>query len=256
MKAELLTPIGIPRLMALARDDNYGFQQKHDGHRTLVEKHGNAIRTYNREGEPTHPLPPSLQGTLLASGIPDFYIDTERVARRLIVLDVVSLLGSDLRALPYSSREPIAHQAFDCLGPGVEAIGTILGTEAKLAYVEYLIRTKAEGVVVRDMRKPYREGDACQHFKLKFVKECDAVVIGPSPDGKDSVRIGLYRGDGTLHEISGVSLRNKFRVQPGDVITVRYLCATRDLHIREPHLVRKRDDKRASDCWLSQLTEE
>jgi hypothetical protein len=25
---------------------------------------------------------------------------------------------------------------------------------------------------------------------------------------------------------------------------------------REPHLVRKRDDKRASDCWLSQLTEE
>jgi ATP-dependent DNA ligase len=256
MRAELLTPIGIPRLMALARDDNYGFQQKHDGHRTQVEKHGSTIRTFNREGEPTHPLPPSLQSALLASGIPDFYIDTERVGKRLVVLDVVSLLGSSLRVLPYSSREPIAHQAFDHAGPGIEVIGTVLGTEAKLAFLEWLISTRAEGVVVRDMRKPYQEGDACQHFKLKFVKECDAVVIGPSPDGKDSVRIGLYREDGTLHEISGVSLRNKFKAQAGEVVTVRYLCATRDLHIREPHLVRKRDDKGAIDCRIGQLTEE
>ncbi len=256
MRAEKLSPIGIPRLMALARGDDYGFQQKHDGHRTQVEKHGGLIRTYNREGETTHPLPPSLQSTLLASGIPDFYIDTERVGKRLIVLDVVSLLGSSLRILPYSSREPIAHQAFDHVGPGVEVIGTVLGTEAKLAFLEWLVSTKAEGVVVRDMRKPYKEGDACQHFKLKFVKECDAVVIGPSPDGKDSVRIGLYKEDGTLHEVSGVSLRNKFRAQPGDVLTVRYLCATKGLHIREPHLVRKRDDKRALDCRLGQLTEE
>jgi hypothetical protein len=79
------------------------------------------------------------------------------------------------------------------------------------------------------------------------------VVIGPSPEGHNSVRIGVYDERGRLYEVSGVSLRGKFQLNKLDVVEVRYLYATRSNHIVQPVLLRKRNDKRADDCLLNQL---
>jgi len=254
IKAELLTPIDEQALITFARNPDYGFQEKHDGDRVLVEKKGSDFRTYNRDGEPTRPLSPLLQRTLLATGI-DFIIDTERMplpGESLVILDLIGLMGHDITGLSYAEREAFAHQAFGKAGACIKVIHTVEGEESKLTFAMLLHVEKKEGVVVRDMRRPYRPGRAKQHFKLKFVKELDAVVIGPSPDGKDSVRIGVYDG-GKMHEVSGVSLRNKFTLSPNDVVTVRFLCVTKDMKIREPRIVRQRFDKKASDCTLGQL---
>jgi ATP-dependent DNA ligase len=103
------------------------------------------------------------------------------------------------------------------------------------------------------MGSSYKQGRADQHWKLKFWKTADAVVIGPNPEEKDSVEIGMWDARGQMHRISGCSLRNRFHPKPGQVIEVRFLYATKERHIVQPKLMSLRYDKPASDCKLVQL---
>jgi ATP-dependent DNA ligase len=116
-----------------------------------------------------------------------------------------------------------------------------------------VLASRGEGIVSKNMTVKYTQGMAGAHWKLKFLKSAEAVVIGPSPEGKDSVEIGMWDSNGRMHRISGLSLRNKYRVAPGTVLEVRFLYATKELHIVQPVLVRVRTDKRAADCKLTQL---
>jgi hypothetical protein len=117
-----------------------------------------------------------------------------------------------------------------------------------------LAKDKAEGVVWRDMRAAYKQGRAGQHFKTKFVKECDVVVMGPSPKDHNSVEIGVF-DKGILRRVSGLSLNGKTTVVTGDVVQVHYLYASKNLHLVQPCMASDgaRTDKQAADCTIDQL---
>lgn len=63
----------------------------------------------------------------------------------------------------------------------------------------------------------------------------------------------MYDTRGRLQRISGCSLRNKFNPQPGQVVEVRFLYATKERNIVQITLMSIRTDKRAAECKLSQL---
>jgi len=105
---------------------------------------------------------------------------------------------------------------------------------------------------VRDMTAPYVEGESGQHKKVKFWKTLEAIVVGPSPRHKNSVRLACYDDRGTLHEICGIKLKDE-KLTTGYVVEVKYLYATSRNHIVQPQLLRRRTDKQASLCTMSQL---
>ena len=45
------------QFVRLLQDSNCGFQEKHNGDRRIIEKQGNSIKDYNRNGEPGKGLP-------------------------------------------------------------------------------------------------------------------------------------------------------------------------------------------------------
>jgi bifunctional non-homologous end joining protein LigD len=252
-QGELLTEITVERMLALLNDPNFGGQEKHNGERRLVTKYEGVIRDYNRDGTPGKGLPKALVNSLLKHPLEQFEIEVELVGSTIYVFDALMLAGTSLRNQPYEVREHCCHVTFDKFNRSIIPVTTARTREDKIRLILHLMDTQAEGVCLKNMKATYREGRANQHFKFKFWKSLDAIVIGPSPEGKDSVRVGVFNDKGVLIDICGVSLSGKFRVKPGDVVEVKYLYATATYNVVQPSLLRKRDDKSPMECTTAQM---
>lgn len=255
IQAELLTESTKSHFQRMLFDSRYGFQEKFNGHRLIICKENGALRTFNRVGESSSKaLPPRVKFALLAHPLPAFVIDGEIVGSVFHLFDALILGNETLVHDDYEYREAQCHAAFDNYQSSViSVVYTARTAEDKRRLWDNIEATHGEGIVAKNMTATYKQGRAEQHFKLKFWKTADAVVIGPSPEDKDSVEIGMYDAKGRLHRISGCSLRNKFRPKPGQVVEVRFLYATKEYHIVQITLLRIRFDKPAAECKLSQL---
>jgi bifunctional non-homologous end joining protein LigD len=255
LRAELLTEIGPQQAARLIQNPNYGGQEKENGKRRIVVRNGNQVFCFNREGEKRN-LPPAVVKIILQHHLTRFVIDTELcgtvIAPRVRIFDSLILGDELLGQQEYQFRLNRTHEEFDNFNPMFFVLYTARTPEEKLALCKKLYAENAEGMVFKRMDAIYKQGRAGQHFKLKFWKDADVVVIGPSPEGHDSVEIGVYK-NGKLHRISGVSLIGRERVKAGDVITVKYLYATKNLHIVQPIMLQKRDDKQPKACTADQL---
>jgi ATP-dependent DNA ligase len=254
MRGELFTEIGLTELGRFFTSRYHGFQEKYNGQRRCICKQHGTIRDFNREGGRAEglPLPKAVIKALLAHPLPEFVVEVELVKNKVFLFDALILGAEMLVGDAYEYREARYHVEFDGFHPDIIPVKTERTEKGKRELVLRLAQTGGEGIIIRDMRKAYREGRAKQHFKFKFWKDLDAVVIGASPEGKDSVRVGVYDEHGKLHEIGGVTLKD-YKLAPGDVVTVKYLYGTRDRHIKEPSLLCKRVDKRAKDCTIDQI---
>jgi ATP-dependent DNA ligase len=253
IQAELLTDSTEAAFTRMLTDHRFGFQEKHNGHRLVICKTDGQIAHFNRIGEPSSKrLPAKLHRTLLNHPLENFVIDTELVGEVIFIFDALYLGSEELVHDAYEYREARYHSDFTGYAD-ITPVPTARTAEQKTRLWKAVLRANGEGLCAKNMTKTYRMGRADQHFKLKFVKECDVVVIGPNPEGKNSIEIGLYDNRGKLHRVSGCSLRGKFRLQPQQVVEVRFLYSTKDNHIVQPVLMRVRDDKKAEDCKLSQL---
>jgi ATP-dependent DNA ligase len=254
-RAELLTEVSIKEAARLIEDSRYGAQEKENGKRRVVVRDNSAVYCFNREGE-KRDLPPAVVKVLLKHHLNKFIVDTElcgtKIKPRLVVFDALILGKEALAQTAYEYREQRIHGEFENFHPIIEVIKTARTSEEKFALAEKLYKERAEGVVFKLMSAPYKQSRAGQHFKLKFWKDADFVVMGPSPEGHDSVEIGVYR-NGKLYRVSGVSLIGRERVNIGDVLTVKYLYATKNLHIVQPIMLGKRDDKAPRTCTVDQL---
>jgi bifunctional non-homologous end joining protein LigD len=255
LRAELLTEVSFQQAARLIKDPNYGGQEKENGKRRVIVRNGNEVFCFNREGE-KRDLPPAVVKVLLKHPLNRIVIDTElcgtKIAPRVRIFDSLILGGELLGQYPYQRREIRSHEEFDNFHPMFKVLDTARTSEEKLALLKKLYAERAEGMVFKLMDAPYKQGDAGQHFKLKFWKTADVVVIGPNPEGHDSVEIGVYN-KGKLHRVSGVSLIGRERVKAGDVIEIKYLYATKNLHIVQPTMLQKRDDKSPKACGADQL---
>jgi bifunctional non-homologous end joining protein LigD len=254
IQAELLTETTELHFQRMLLSAVYGFQEKHNGHRLVICKENGTLRYFNREGVPSSkPLPTRVKYALLSHPLTGFVIDGELVGGTFYIFDAL-ILGDEIVANDsYEYREARYHAEFDGYNAQIVPVETARTPEAKRRLWDAVLASHGEGIVSKNMTVKYTQGRAGAHWKLKFLKECDVIVMGPSPEGKDSVEIGVYDEHGQLHRVSGCSLRGKFRVTVGDVLTVRYLYASRDNHIVQPVLMRKRTDKAAITCDIYQL---
>jgi bifunctional non-homologous end joining protein LigD len=119
-----------------------------------------------------------------------------------------------------------------------------------------LQKENAEGIVWKRMDAPYKQGRAGQHKKTKFWKTVDCFVTKMNPDGHESVELSVCDDAGKPHRISDSSLIGKEkngRIGLGDVLEVKCLYSSEELHIIQPTILRKRDDKLASECGIDQV---
>jgi ATP-dependent DNA ligase len=245
-------------------DPNWVWQEKWNGDRRLILKEGNTIQDFNRKGERGKGLPPEIIAALKAHPLHRFIIDCEWVRdfNQLVIFDML-IAGDDVIATnPYSSRLSYIHMNFDGFNKRVLPIATAVTRAEKLALVERLIAEHAEGFVMKELSKPYREsnkaGTLRYNYRVKFWKTLDAVVLGDSTkivDGntRDSVRLGLYMQDGSLKDICGASKKARYSLKIGDVVEIKYLYGTGTFDIVQIDILHLRDDKTAEQCTIDQI---
>jgi ATP-dependent DNA ligase len=257
IQAELLTETTELHFQKMLNDPRYRFQEKHNGHRLLICKQNGGLRWFNREGEPSSKnLPARLRQILLNHPLPTFVIDGELVKQLFHVFDALYLGDEELVHDPYEYREARYHAEFKGYAY-ILPVDTARTPEEKKLLWQQVEDSHGEGIVSKRMDARYCQGYAEQHFKLKFWKMADAIVIGPSPNSKDGIEIGMYDAKGRIQRISGCSMlvkaARKRRPQPGEVIEVRFLYATENHNIVQPTFLHIRTDKRAEQCKLTQL---
>lgn len=250
-RPEIPTMIPIDKVGDYILDSAYGFQEKYNGKRRTIIKSGNRVIALNKTGV-ERAVDPIFVKSLLALQFENITFEAEQVRNHYHVFDLLTLGNKSFISNAYSKRITKAREILPQAG-WLSVVGTATTQEQKMSLATRLIQEKAEGLIIRKLAAHYKQGQSGQHFKIKFEKTLDAVVIGPSPKGHDSVEIGLFDAHGKLVRIGGCSQVGKEKVRAGEIIEVCYLYATGSNHVVQPRMTVKRDDKEAKDCLLSQL---
>jgi bifunctional non-homologous end joining protein LigD len=99
---QLLNPIEAGAVLELASDDVWGAQEKFDGRRLLLRKHGADVEGINRKGLVIG-LPKNLGQAIQQHG-GECVLDGESVGDVYHAFDVLELDGVDMRSRPYWER--------------------------------------------------------------------------------------------------------------------------------------------------------
>lgn len=236
--------------------NDWWMQQKYDGVRLLVEVTEQGWSAYNRRGEQS-----SLSGdprldrafsSLRVDGTVVF--DGEFVGDWFVVFDFLAP-GIVEPEHPFETRFSVLESYLDA--PGVVVAKTAKTTDEKEAMFQGLLERGAEGVIFRDRLAPYYQGyhPRAGVLRWKFTKTIDCVVLERTPDGKDSVTLGLLdlRDEAIIwHNVGKASTVGK-SVEPGEVVEVEFLYATESNRLYQPRIKRVRTDKLSRECTLGQL---
>jgi ATP-dependent DNA ligase len=237
-----LTPPLKPQLARSAKDlpsgDDWRYEPKWDGFRTIVFRDGSDVHLQSRNGRPMNRYFPDVVEQVLSLPSERVVLDGEMV----VVVDGIQefdLLSQ--RIHPAASRvERLAREtpaelvAFDLLAEGDEALlelpfeerrerlAGVVADPVQLTPVtgdpesagEWLAGT-GEGVIAKEASAPYRPGERTGMLKIKRVRTADAVVaafrFGKEPNTVGSLILGMY-DDGELHIVghtSGFSAKQK-----------------------------------------------
>ena len=235
MKLPLSPPLQ-PQLAKSARElpagEDWCYEPKWDGFRTIVFRDGDEVHVQSRNGKPMNRYFPDVVEQALALPAQRYVLDGEMV----VTVDGVQefdLLSQ--RIHPAASRvERLAKEtpadlvAFDLLAEGDEALLDLPYTERRerLAALvvdpvqltpstddadaagQWLAGT-GEGVIAKQASATYKPGERVGMVKVKRVRTADAVVaafrFGKEPDTVGSLILGMYDEGGKLHVIGHTS---------------------------------------------------
>jgi ATP-dependent DNA ligase len=225
-----------PQLAKSARElpagEDWCYEPKWDGFRTIVFRDGDEVHVQSRNGKPMNRYFPDVVEQALALPAQRYVLDGEMV----VTVDGVQefdLLSQ--RIHPAASRvERLAKEtpadlvAFDLLAEGDEALLELPYTERRerLAALvvdpvqltpstddadaagQWLAGT-GEGVIAKQASATYKPGERVGMVKVKRVRTADAVVaafrFGKEPDTVGSLILGMYDEGGKLHVIGHTS---------------------------------------------------
>jgi ATP-dependent DNA ligase len=231
-----LSPPLQPQLAKSARElpagEDWCYEPKWDGFRTIVFRDGDEVHVQSRNGKPMNRYFPDVVEQALALPAQRYVLDGEMV----VTVDGVQefdLLSQ--RIHPAASRvERLAKEtpadlvAFDLLAEGDEALLELPYTERRerLAALvvdpvqltpstddadaagQWLAGT-GEGVIAKQASATYKPGERVGMVKVKRVRTADAVVaafrFGKEPDTVGSLILGMYDEGGKLHVIGHTS---------------------------------------------------
>jgi ATP-dependent DNA ligase len=231
-----LSPPLKPQLAKSSRDlpagDDWCYEPKWDGFRTIVFRDGDEVHLQSRNGKPMNRYFPDIVEQALALKAKRYVLDGE------MVVTVDGIQEFDLlsqRIHPAASRverlreeTPATLVAFDLLAEGDDTLLELPYTErrerlAKLvsdpveltpstddadAAGQWLAGT-GEGVIAKQSDAPYRPGERVGMVKVKRVRTADAVVaafrFGKEPETVGSLILGMYDDGGELHIVGHTS---------------------------------------------------
>jgi ATP-dependent DNA ligase len=239
-----LKPPVKPQLARSASDlpagDDWRYEPKWDGFRTIVFRDGDDVYLQSRNGKPMNRYFPEvvpdvqtlsgerlvLDGELIVvvDGIQEFDLLGQRIhpaesrVRMLAEMTPAAFVAFDLLAegdevlcdLPYEERRARLEAAID--GDAVQITPMTADGEAARTW----LGGRSEGVVAKEAAAPYRPGERTGMLKIKRVRTADVVVqafrFGKEPNTVGSLILGLYNDAGELQVVghtSGFTARQK-----------------------------------------------
>lgn len=285
-------------LTKIEGDKNLGVSEKFDGYRELLylgEKKNNLI---SRSGNNHTSNAPHIQDAI----IPEYsgtVLDTEAIAPsnelgdttsilgsspstsikwqekhgnlKLIAFDIPRYKGIDITMLPLRERRKYLEETVNALHKaGLKEIRMEkLYFQDKRQVFDDIVKRSGEGVMIKDLTKPYVEGERTRHWlKVKKQDTWDVIIIGFTPgEGKykdtiGAIRYGAYNKEGKLMEIGRASgmtdeERYAFGKNPkkyiGKVIELSGQEIGTGGAIRHPDFKRMREDKEPQDILLKDI---
>ena len=225
-----------PQLAKTGRElpagDDWRFEPKWDGFRTIVFRDGDEVYLQSRNGKPMNRYFPDIVEQALEMKADRWVIDGEMV---VTVDDVQEFDLLSQRIHPAASRverlaeeTPATFVAFDLLAEGddtllelpyserrdrlaalvTDPVELTPSTDDPDAAGQWLAGT-GEGVIAKSASAAYKPGERVGMVKIKRVRTADAVVaafrFGKEPDTVGSLILGLYDEDGKLHIVGHTS---------------------------------------------------
>jgi len=184
--------------------ERYSFheQRKLDGTRALIIKDGDRVemrgRSWINDYAPRFPeivaeirkLP--VQAAVLDSELTFFKKGTGKdvfltalagpeakkpYTAKAMVFDVLYVEDYDVKNLPFTDRQEVLLDMVPDELSHVDVVKTV--TKGKKAYFEKLKKMGGEGVILKERKSPYREGERTSEWlKVKNWRSVDAVVVG------------------------------------------------------------------------------
>jgi bifunctional non-homologous end joining protein LigD len=256
VSAQLLEAIEESDLERHMKDDLMIAQQKIDGIRVLVHIAEQIIAT-NRSGEHTQIDRRILEGL---SGMPHGTIlDGEVIGGEYWLYDVLRIGDEDIRPIGYLDRWSRLEGDLEPGFAGPIHVLPIAEGRRKRSLFDRIVEERAEGIVFKHARAPYKAGRGSTQLKYKLTKSADVVLLS---NAGNAYQMAVYDGK-TLRDVGKVfaGTTNETRalidrlLSRGEkpVAEVRYLYATDDDNLFQPVFVGLRDDKKATECTRAQL---
>jgi ATP-dependent DNA ligase len=225
-----------PQLARPAKDlpegDQWRFEPKWDGFRTIVFRDGDDVKLQSRNGRPMNRYFPEVVEQVLALPGQQLVLDGEMI----VVVDGIQefdLLSqrihpAESRVKMLAEKTPAGFVAFDLLAEGKEKLLDLPYVERRKrleAVIEDPVQLtpctddpeaaqawftgRSEGVIAKDADAPYQPGERTGMFKIKRVRTADTVVMafrfGKEEGTVGSLILGLYDDDGELHVVGHTS---------------------------------------------------
>ena len=239
-----LSPPIKPQLARSAKElpegENWRYEPKYDGFRTIAFRDGGEVHLQSRGGKPMNRYFPEVEAQLLAMAPDGVVIDGEMVVTvdGIQEFDLLSqrIHPAASRVEKLSQETPAVFHAFDLLAIGGESLLelpfderrarletldlepvqlTSLTADRDAAAAEWLTGN-SEGVIAKQGDAAYLPGERKGMVKIKRVRTADCVVaafrFGKEEGTVGSLILGLYDDAGELHVVghtSGFSKKEK-----------------------------------------------
>jgi len=244
-------------------------EPKFDGRRVfLFLSRGKAVYATKHTGLYTKNNTPELFSILPIFMAETLILDCEAYpsARpdRVAAFDLLEKDGQDLTRTRLDERKRILYGLFDDTPKFQKVVPLTAETsEQVIEFKESLIAQGFEGAMAKNPLSYY--GEAGAWLKLKRKDTGDFVVLRPDPDNDTYRRtgvshawfIGLYDEHGRLEEwgkvgnyVEGV---DPTLIKEGTVVEIEFQEATKDRKLRNPFIIRIRDDKVPGECRTEQM---
>ena len=206
----------------LPEGEEWRYEPKYDGFRTVVFRDGDDVHLQSRNGKPMNRYFPEVVEQVLASSAERVVFDGELI----VVVDGVQefdLLSQRIhpaksRVEMLAEKYPAAFVAFDLLAEGDEELLELPYTDRRKRLEKVVsdpiqlspmtddreaagqwLTGKSEGVVAKQAGSSYQPGERKGMAKIKRMRTADCVVVafryGKEPDTVGSLILGLYDGD-------------------------------------------------------------